>query len=93
MPQPQGWVAGSSMRAVAPQRRFRVGKGLGERGRDVGKWVGGHLSAPCPVLQPGSHHRQRSELGAQGSPSFEITITRNAEDEGSQVRDAFGRPP
>lgn len=58
------------------------------KGRDVGKQVGGHLSVPCPVL-----HTQRSEMEAQGSPSFEITITRNAEDEGSQVRDAFGGHP
>lgn len=58
----------------------------------MGKQVEGHLSAPCPVLQPGSHHRQQSEVEAQRSPSFEIIITRNAEDEdeGSQVRDAFG---
>ena len=35
------------MRAVAPQRRLRVGKGLGERGRDVGKWVGGHFLPPA----------------------------------------------
>lgn len=63
------------------------------KGRDVGKQVGGHFSVPCPVLQPGSYHTQWSDVGAQGSPSFEITITRNAKDGGSQVRDAFGGHP
>lgn len=63
------------------------------KGRDVGKQVGGHFSVPCPVLQPGSYHTQWSDVGAQGSPSFEITITRNAKHGGSQVRDAFGGHP